>query len=176
MLSNNLPTMSININQVTGLPKLALLPDMSYLAPDCFHPSQKLHAKSKHQIFFFCQNRQSMGNQSHPSLYSLVSLAVWNNMFEDDRAKSSWGQGSAGIRCNIVVLIFVLLILIPFRHCTLHCDFSIVLFLQSFLTGVQPLHRHPRTTLEALLPHRPQQPPLIHQLLMGQPGMNFHAF
>ena len=53
MLSNNLPTMSININQVTGLPKLALLPDMSYLAPDCFHPSQKLHAKSKHQILLF---------------------------------------------------------------------------------------------------------------------------
>ena len=51
MLSNNLPT--INTNQVTGLPKLALLPDMSYLAPDCFHPSQKLHAKSKHQILFF---------------------------------------------------------------------------------------------------------------------------
>ena len=35
------------VMQVTGLPKLALLPDMSYLAPDCFHPSQKLHAKSK---------------------------------------------------------------------------------------------------------------------------------
>ena len=34
--------------QVTGLPKLALLPDMSYLAPDCFHPSQKLHAKSNY--------------------------------------------------------------------------------------------------------------------------------
>ena len=116
-----LPT--INTTQVTGLPKLALLPDMSYLAPDCFHPSQKLHAKSKQQILFFCQNLQSMGNQSHPPLYSLVSLAVWNNMFEDNRAKSSWGQGSAGIRCNIALFIFVLLILIPFRHCTLHCDF-----------------------------------------------------
>ena len=42
-----LPT--INTTQVTGLPKLALLPDMSYLAPDCFHPSQKLHARSKYQ-------------------------------------------------------------------------------------------------------------------------------
>ena len=31
-------------------------------------------------------------------LLSSVSLAVWNNMFEEDRAKSSWGQGSAGIR------------------------------------------------------------------------------
>ena len=36
--------------QVAGLPRLALLPDMSYLAPDCFHPSQKLHAKSKQFI------------------------------------------------------------------------------------------------------------------------------
>ena len=58
MISNNLPT--INLTQVTGLPKLALLPDMSYLAPDCFHPSQKLHAKSKHQYVVFCQNLQSM--------------------------------------------------------------------------------------------------------------------
>ena len=40
-------TIIIVILQVTGLPKLALLPDMSYLAPDCFHPSQKLHAKSR---------------------------------------------------------------------------------------------------------------------------------
>ena len=33
--------------QVLGLPALSLLPDLSYLAPDCFHPSQKLHSKSK---------------------------------------------------------------------------------------------------------------------------------
>ena len=32
---------------VPGLPRLALLPDLSYLAPDCFHPSQKLHATSE---------------------------------------------------------------------------------------------------------------------------------
>ena len=125
-----LPT--INTTQVTGLPKLALLPDMSYLAPDCFHPSQKLHAKSKQQILFFCQNLQSMGNQSHPPLYSLVSLAVWNNMFEDNRAKSSWGQGSAGIRCNIALFIFVLVIMIPFGHCTLQCDFQTSFFCNPF--------------------------------------------
>ena len=33
--------------QVPGLPPVSLLPDLSYLAPNCFHPSQKLHAKSK---------------------------------------------------------------------------------------------------------------------------------
>ena len=32
--------------QVPGLPPVSLLPDLSYLAPNCFHPSQKLHAKS----------------------------------------------------------------------------------------------------------------------------------
>ena len=33
--------------QVAGLPPVSLLPDLSYLSPNCFHPSQKLHAKSK---------------------------------------------------------------------------------------------------------------------------------
>ena len=33
--------------QVPGLPPVSLLPDLSYLAPNCFHPSQKFHAKSK---------------------------------------------------------------------------------------------------------------------------------
>ena len=32
---------------VPGLPPVSLLPDLSYLAPNCFHPSQKLHSKSK---------------------------------------------------------------------------------------------------------------------------------
>ena len=34
--------------RLLGLPSLSLLPDLSYLAPDCFHPSQKLHSKSNY--------------------------------------------------------------------------------------------------------------------------------
>ena len=33
--------------QLLGLPDLSLLPDLAFLAPDCTHPSQKLHAQSK---------------------------------------------------------------------------------------------------------------------------------
>ena len=39
------PDQGLNL-QLLGLPPLSLLPDLSYLAPDCFHPSQKLHSKS----------------------------------------------------------------------------------------------------------------------------------
>ena len=43
------PDHGLNL-QVPGLPSLSILPDLSYLAPDCFHPSQKLHAKSKTRL------------------------------------------------------------------------------------------------------------------------------
>ena len=33
--------------RLIGLPDVSLLPDLAFLAPDCFHPSQKLHAQSK---------------------------------------------------------------------------------------------------------------------------------
>jgi len=37
--------------QVLGLPSVSLLPDLSYLAPNCFHPSQKLHSKMAKMIW-----------------------------------------------------------------------------------------------------------------------------
>ena len=40
------PDEALNL-QVPGLPAVSFLPDLSYLAPNCFHPSQKLHSKSK---------------------------------------------------------------------------------------------------------------------------------
>ena len=43
------PDRGLNL-RLLGLPPLSLLPDLSYLAPDCFHPSQKLHAKSNYSI------------------------------------------------------------------------------------------------------------------------------
>ena len=33
--------------RLLGLPDVSLLPDLAFLAPDCTHPSQKLHARSK---------------------------------------------------------------------------------------------------------------------------------
>ena len=39
------PDEALNL-QVPGLPAVSFLPDLSYLAPNCFHPSQKLHSKS----------------------------------------------------------------------------------------------------------------------------------
>ena len=41
------PDQGLNL-RLLGLPPLSLLPDLSYLAPDCFHPSQKLHSKSNY--------------------------------------------------------------------------------------------------------------------------------
>ena len=172
MVSNNLTT--INITQVTGLPKLALLPDMSYLAPDCFHPSQKLHAKSKHQIFFLPNS--SINGKPVPPIIILSSEPCC----VEQHVRRRPCQVLLGPRqCWHKV-----------QYCSLHfclsdidfnpslCTSSKALFLQSFLKGVQPLLRRPRTTLEAPLQHRPrhQTPLMIHQLLMRQPGLNSHAF
>ena len=43
------PDRGLNL-RLLGLPPLSLLPDLSYLAPDCFHPSQKLHSKSNYSL------------------------------------------------------------------------------------------------------------------------------
>lgn len=64
----------LNLN-VPGLPPVSLLPDLSYLAPNCFHPSQKLHAKSK-----IIQNL-------HTNSYVLISVSkiLWNNLFQSHK-------------------------------------------------------------------------------------------
>ena len=175
MVSNNLTT--INITQVTGLPKLALLPDMSYLAPDCFHPSQKLHAKSKHQILFFLPK--------YPINVKLEPVTPIIILFSEPCCVEQHVR-----RRPCQVLLGPRQCWHKVQYCSLHfcfadidsipslCTSSKALFLQSFLKGVQPLLRRPRTTLEAPLPHHPghQTPLMIHQLLMRQPGLNSHAF
>merc|ERR1719483_840891 len=47
--------------RLIGLPDVSLLPDLAFLSPDCFHPSQKLHAK--------------------------ITRYVWNNLFQTQDIK-----------------------------------------------------------------------------------------
>ena len=57
--------------RLLGLPDVSLLPDLAFLAPDCTHPSQKLHAISK--------NLASVLSQC--GLIS-VSKIIWNGLFD----------------------------------------------------------------------------------------------
>ena len=116
-------------------------------------------------------------------LLSSVSLAVWNNVFEEDRAKSSWGQGSAGIRWEIIKSsgIFIITIIMDTYMRSPH------VWGQARSAGIKwdDHHHHPDigalpppppplTILVVHLPPR-QQPPLKHQRFwnpqMRQPGL-----
>ena len=63
-----------------GLPDISLLPDLSFLAPDCSHPSQKLHAKSKTFIYHECF-----------TYYHMLSVAkiIWNGLFGSNSTTKS---------------------------------------------------------------------------------------
>ena len=64
----------LNLN-VPGLPPVSLLPDLSYLAPNCFHPSQKLHAKSTIKQTLFANVNVGL----------LVAKILWNNLFQSHK-------------------------------------------------------------------------------------------
>ena len=71
------------------LPKISLLPDLSYLAPNCFHPSQKLHSKSNSPLYSF----------HHTKLSISVTLIVWNSLIQSNTSlESSTDQ----IRCPTI--------------------------------------------------------------------------
>ena len=116
-------------------------------------------------------------------LLSSVSLAVWNNMFEEDRAKSSWGQGSAGIRWEIIKssVIFIITIIMDTYmrspHVWGHAGSAGIMWDDHHHhphIGAQPPPPAPLTILVVHLPPR-QQPPLKHQRFwnpqMKQPGL-----
>ena len=112
-------------------------------------------------------------------LLSSVSLAVWNNMFEEDRAKSSWGQGSAGIRWKIIKssVIFIITIIMDTYIWEVHAGSAGIKWDDHHHhpdIGALPPPPPPLTILVVHLPPR-QQPPLKHQRFwnpqMKQPGL-----
>ena len=64
--------------RLLGLPDVSLLPDLAFLAPDCTHPSQKLHAKSKIVASVLSQ-------------CGLLSVAkiIWNGLFHPVKTTES---------------------------------------------------------------------------------------
>ena len=66
----------LNLN-VPGLPPVSFLPDLSYLAPNCFNPSQKLHAKSKEIILLKLMFIKF--------LWFIVAKILWNNLFQSHK-------------------------------------------------------------------------------------------
>ena len=68
----------------------AVLPDLSYLAPNCLYPSQKLQALSKH-FNFLKYNLYSI-------ISNLVAKSIWNNLVEEYSFKSKFSQTSS-LKC-----------------------------------------------------------------------------
>ena len=87
----------LNLN-VPGLPPVSLLPDLSYLAPNCFHPSQKLHAKSKEFkllklmfiVFLWFYSCKNFVEQSLPVSQTVQSERRWPLVSIKGRTKLPW--------------------------------------------------------------------------------------
>ena len=84
VLLTSLHNLKLPIDQGLGLklgvlPKISLLPDLSYLAPNCFHPSQKFHSKSNSTLYSF----------HHTKLSISVTLTVWNSFIQSNTSLES---------------------------------------------------------------------------------------
>ncbi len=71
-------TIRASVPWIVPYPGARAQPDLSYLAPDCFHFAQKTLAMSRHLIYSIIKGE----NSCRVFVFCVVARGLWNNMLE----------------------------------------------------------------------------------------------